>query len=300
MAADILITLTNKETTDSFDISTGDVVSFIGVNSNADSIVKFLTQKNTIATLTVDETPTQIKAFSADFIDLTLTSDGSTETVNASRVETTYPDGSGTIIFFDDQESAWSQLKVTESQSAVRALVASASVPSPDSPGTPGVGVTAVHEGVGRDIVTTLTLTATTVDPPTAAAAEGHGHLVYTFPAGAHFHEVTYMSMALQGGGVVDADTPDVGIGSIIASGAVSVLSGTSTFEDYITGQTATDADGTATVAQTVATAGALTGISINDAADVKTLHFNYADTWAGADTLTATGTITFKWTITS
>ena len=172
------------------------------------------------------------------------------------------------------------------------------------SVGTSGTGVTAVHQGSGRNIITVLTLSGQTLDPPTAAAAEAHGHLLYTFPTGAHFHEVTYMSIALQGGGVVNTDTPNIGIGSVVASGAVSVLGGTATFEDYITGQTASDCNGTVTgtvtVAMTAATAGYGTGISLNVAASTKTVCLNYADTWAGADTLTATGTVTIKWTIMS
>lgn len=165
--------------------------------------------------------------------------------------------------------------------------------------GTPGTGVTAFEYGDGKSHVTVLSMTSQAVDPPTAAAAEAHGHLLYTFPAGAHLHEVTYMDIALQGGGTVDTDTPDVGIGSVIASGAQALLSGVgATSEDYITGQTATNCSGTATVVGPVgAVAGVLTGISLNTASDAKTVHLNYADTWAGADTLAATGTVVLKWT---
>lgn len=166
--------------------------------------------------------------------------------------------------------------------------------------GTAGTGVTAVHHGDGRNITTVLTMSAGTVDPPTAAAAEGHGHLMYTFPAGAHIHEITYVSMALQGGGTVDTDTPVIGVGNTIASGAISSLIGNPNFIDYITEVTSADCNGTATVTMTAATAGYGTGISLNVAANTKTVYFNYADTWAGSDTLTATGTVTLKWTIMS
>jgi hypothetical protein len=167
--------------------------------------------------------------------------------------------------------------------------------------GTPGTGVTAKHYGDSKNILTVLTFSGQAVDPPTAAAAEAHGHLLFTFPAGAHIHEVTYMSVELQGGGIVDADTPDVGIGSVIGSGANAVLSGVgATSEDYITGQTASDCNGTATVELSAAVAGYGQGISLNKAADVKAVYLNYADTWAGADTLDATGTVTLKWSIMS
>lgn len=47
------------------------------------------------------------------------------------------------------------------------------------------------------------------------------------------------------------------------------------------------------------ATAGVLTGISLNEAASAKTIHINAADTWDAGITgnLTATGTVTLKWT---
>ena len=161
--------------------------------------------------------------------------------------------------------------------------------------GTAGSGVTAVHYGDGKNIISVLTLSGITLSP-TGAAALGLGALIFTFPAGTHVHEVTNMNVTLQGGGTVDADTPDVGIGSVVASGVVSVLSGTATFEDYITGQTATDCNGTAIPAFTAATAGALTGISLNAAGDSKAVYLNIADTWAGADTITLAGTVVIKW----
>jgi hypothetical protein len=165
--------------------------------------------------------------------------------------------------------------------------------------GTAGSSVTVQHYGDGRDITSVLTISGLSYTIA-GAAAEAVGALIFTFPAGAHLHEVTYMNVTLQGGGTVDADTPDVGVGSVIATGAVAILSGTPTFEDYITGQTATDCSGTAITKTSVATAGALTGISVNEAAGTKTVHLNIADTWAGADTITAAGTVTLKWTIVS
>jgi len=165
--------------------------------------------------------------------------------------------------------------------------------------GTANGTVLATEYGDGRNHITVLTLSNETLDAPTAAAAEGHGQLLYTFPAGVHVHEVTTMNVALQGGGTVDADTPDIGIGSVIATGAVSVLGGTATFEDYVDGSAAADCSGTPTAVGPVgATAGVLTGISLNGAADVKAVHLNYADTWAGADTLTGSGTVILKWSV--
>ena len=77
-------------------------------------------------------------------------------------------------------------------------------------------------------------------------------------------------------------DTPDVGLGTVIASGAVTVLSGTATFENIITGQTAADTNATATVKAAGPTAGTPLEITTGGA---HTIYFNAADGWgANAD----------------
>lgn len=165
--------------------------------------------------------------------------------------------------------------------------------------GTAGAGTVAVSTvGDGRDFTTVLTLTNFIVGALAgAAAALGIGNRVFTFPAGAHLHYASYMSLGLTAAGTTN--TPDLGIGSVIATGVVSVLGGTATFEDYITGQTAPDLAGGVVAKTSVATAGALTGISINESGSVKDVFLNAAATWAADNTgdLTATGTITLRWT---
>jgi hypothetical protein len=166
------------------------------------------------------------------------------------------------------------------------------------SVGTVPAGVTAVHYGNGSHITTVLTLANVDLGAIAGAGAAATGALIYTFPAGVHVHEVSYMSVGVVGDLAVQADTPDFGIGSVIASGANALLSDVgATCEDYITGQTLNDVNGTAEVAMTVATAGALTGISLNAAGDVKAVHLNIADTWAAASAaLLASGTVVLKW----
>ena len=168
--------------------------------------------------------------------------------------------------------------------------------------GTTPVSTVQINEfGDGRDITTVLTLTDFIVGAiPSANAALGVGNIVYAFPAGAHLELAYYFSLALKlpGAGVAC----DTGIGSVIASGAVSVLSGTGTFEDRVTGQAVTSAaaGGTAVAVGPIgATAGILTGISLNDASKVKNVFLNAAGTFAttNAGNLTATGTISIKWT---
>jgi hypothetical protein len=163
--------------------------------------------------------------------------------------------------------------------------------------GTAGTGVTAEEFGDGRQHTTVLDISGVTFTVA-AAANEAIGALVYTFPAGVHLHKISYMDVALQGTGTVDADTPEVGIGSTEATGAHAILSDVAaTAEDYITGTAAADCNGTATEVVSVAVAGALAGISVNAAADTKTVYLNLAAGWNGADTLTTAGEIVLEWT---
>ena len=161
-------------------------------------------------------------------------------------------------------------------------------------PGTPNTGVTALTFGDGRDFTTTLTFSGLAVGSVTAVNL-AIGKLLYTLPAGVQVIDYAYMSVALAGSGTdVDADTPDMGIGTVIGSGAVAVLGGTATFEDIITGQTVNDVNGTAEVKTALPTAGVPL---IRESGDAKTIHLNVADGWAGVADITATGTVTIKWT---
>ncbi len=168
--------------------------------------------------------------------------------------------------------------------------------------GTAGAGtVTVVEYSNGKDVTTVLTLASFVVGALAgAAAALGVGNRLYTFPAGQHFELVSSLSsIVLTCAGTAVAT--DTGLGSVIATGAVNVLSGTATFEDRLTGQTINTAagGGAAVSALTAATAGIGTGISLNVAASVKDVFLNSAGTWNADNTgnLTATGTVVLKWT---
>lgn len=168
--------------------------------------------------------------------------------------------------------------------------------------GTTPVGtVDIVEYGDGKDVTTVLTLTNFIVGALAGAgAALGLGNIVYAFPAGQHLELVSSLSdiVLTAAGTTVSTDT---GLGSVIASGAVSTLDGTPEFEDRLTGQTisAEAAGGAAVSALTAATAGIGTGISLNVAGSVKNVFLNSAGTWNADNTgnLTATGVIILKWT---
>ena len=144
--------------------------------------------------------------------------------------------------------------------------------------GTSITGVTAMDYSNGKFGTTELTVTDVTLLAQTVGA-HGYGKLLYTFPTGQYVISSAYMSMEIDSiSAANDGDTPDVGIGTVIATGGISVLGGTATFEDIMTGLAATDQNGTTDVRvvvgqpMTVLTAAA------------HTVHFNIADTFAGSD----------------
>ena len=165
------------------------------------------------------------------------------------------------------------------------------------SAGTAGVGVTAVTHGDGYNMVTVLTMAGAVLPAITGGGAQAVGLKVFTFPAGVTRAKCTHMDIGItQSEGNIDADTPEVGVGSDIATGAVSVLNGTTEFDDYVVEQTATNCTGTKTD-KSEDTSPA--GLKLNEAGGNKTVHLNVADTWAASGDLAATlsGDIHLEWT---
>ena len=189
-------------------------------------------------------------------------------------------------------------------ESVKTALVSNYVRQKTDLGSTPVSTVTFNEYGDGRDITTVLTLTNFVGGTLAgAAAALGVGNIVYSFPASPSQHlELVYAFSNLTATAAGTATTGVVGLGSVIASGAVAVLSGTATFQNRVTAQAITTGPtgGTAIAALTGATAGIGTGISLNVAANVKNVFLNTAATWAADNTgsLLYNGQIILKWTL--
>lgn len=169
------------------------------------------------------------------------------------------------------------------------------SVVTESNVGVSASGVTAAEGGNGTEQRTVLTL-ATTLPAIAGGASLGVGSLIYTFPDGEIVIKRSFMSVAItQTEGNITADQPDVGLGTVIAVGVIAVLSGTATFENVITGQTATDSNGTTTVKTAIPTANVPLVIA---AADAHTLHFNAAAAWtaSGDAAPLLTGTVIIDW----
>lgn len=159
--------------------------------------------------------------------------------------------------------------------------------------GTVATGSTVVEYGDQYQYTSVITVNTTL--PAIAGGADlAVGKLLYTLPAGACVIKQAYMSLAItQTEANITADTPDVGLGTTIGSGANALLSDVgAAAENIITGQTANDCDGTAEV-KTIANQ-----VLVVEAAGDHTIYFNAADGWAadGDAAATLTGTVVLHW----
>lgn len=157
--------------------------------------------------------------------------------------------------------------------------------------GVASVGVIATEELVdGITRKTTLTIAAFT--QAIAGAALGFGKELYTFPEGVV--KVTEATADVTIFGATETGTPDLGVGTVVASGAIDVLSGTATFENIMDGFTATaitTTPGSASNNYVVAEAGVLDGHTTAAKA-----FLNVAETWTATEDLTVAGTVTIFW----
>ena len=145
----------------------------------------------------------------------------------------------------------------------------------------------------GYNIVTRLTVDGVL---PALTGSLAVGLLLYTFPAGVHSLKVARMKIALQQtDGNITADVPLIGLGDLIASGAVIVLNGTAGFDNILTEQAADDCDGTVEDKTIVVpTAGHI----VNEAAGRKFVYFNAADAWTSTEaTCGVSGEVWLSWT---
>jgi len=190
-----------------------------------------------------------------------------------------------------------------DSQFTVDRLLASS-----DTCGTVGAStVKAIEYGHGADHLTVLTLTNFAVGTSGDNASLGFGALLYTFPAGIILVERSgLIACGVTAAISVTTDTPEIGLGTVVATGAIATLgAGSATMEDISEGGDTTniapDVNGTATINSTKIPTNATgdDGPKIIAAASAHTVYLNIADGWAdvtAAGAVTVSGTIFLKW----
>lgn len=159
--------------------------------------------------------------------------------------------------------------------------------------GVAAANVTVLEYGDGLYHKTTLTMDSYT--EAIASAALAVGQAVYTFPTGGIIIHGGTLDMTIAG--ATSVATPDIGIGTVIGTGAVAVLGGTATFEDIMDGAagTAISASGGQTVRVFKAMGDATT---FDGHTTPIPVFLNFAFLWIVTEALTINPcVITFNWT---
>jgi len=159
--------------------------------------------------------------------------------------------------------------------------------------GTVGTNVTAIEYGNSYAHTTVLTPSSVAITIGNNASL-ATGSLIYTLPAGAIIVESAYLSVGLTlTTGTPKTDTPQIGIGTTVGTGANATLA--TTTANIITGAAMADINGTAKVITQIPTANVPFVIAAGAA---HTLYLNFACAWSAVTSTaaTATGTIVINW----
>jgi hypothetical protein len=148
----------------------------------------------------------------------------------------------------------------------------------------------------GINGVTVLTLSSFAVGSIPDNASLGFGAVFCTISSSVSTQVVKRVTLdvGLTGAVSVTAQTPVVGVGSTVASGAVSVLSGSTAFENYFAGEAVADIAGTRLLKSKVP------GTVEVSSGGGHAMYLNTAAAWAdvaSTGAMTANGTITIEWT---
>jgi len=167
--------------------------------------------------------------------------------------------------------------------------------------GAEGTNVVATETGDPRNHVTKLTLSSVAITIGDTAALS-MGALIYTFPAGIIHIQAADCSVGLTlTTGTPTTDTPEIGLGTTIGSGANATLGAVAATAENIAGPSAMDdIAGTAEAFDSVTAAGTKSNTLVIAAAAAHTVYLNFADTWANVDdtAATASGTVYLTWTL--
>lgn len=176
---------------------------------------------------------------------------------------------------------------------------------------TTGATTTAEEHGDGVHHLTKLTLTAFVIGTVNSSTSLGIGASMYTLPAGAIVVDQATLTGSLTGGGSSKTGTPEVSIGTVVASGAITTMT-TATFENIMDGG-ASGGSGTGSDASSVApdlngttfqkiSLSTITPMIKASGGQAKALFLNAAAAWGAntGGTLTFTGVIHIKWRVIS
>lgn len=131
----------------------------------------------------------------------------------------------------------------------------------------------------------------------TTAAAKAIGQKIYTLPEGWILPRVARVTMSSTTGATTTGTAGEVGLGTVVGSGAVATLGGTGTFEDIMAGATLSNH-----VAQTALSTDVVSatdnGVVLDGTGTANDVFLNIASTYNGTGGVTVNGaTVEILWT---
>lgn len=137
--------------------------------------------------------------------------------------------------------------------------------------------------------------------PITADANLAFGQKLFTFPSRIIQPVGGWMRFNMTCPAGLSTTAGEVGLGTVVGSGAVAVLTGTGTFNDLLKVETLTTVGAGTTETQTLLSAGGVAGVSepLNGVAGAVDAYFNIASAWnqtASENVTFASGIVVLKW----
>lgn len=206
-----------------------------------------------------------------------------------SDCEDTSPNNTYSAIGWDGDEIKLLSSTNISSKMFQGATLNTAGLKTSGNVGAAGSLCTAVEYGDSYNHSTTITIAGLT--KTLAGANLGFGFKIYDFPLGAVKVKRALINLTMIA--ATDTTVGEVGLGTVIATGAVTTLGGTATFENFVDGfaNTAPSPTGGATQAQKECETDNPDGTST-----ALDLYLNFAGAWTASEVLTINGTITFTW----
>jgi hypothetical protein len=169
--------------------------------------------------------------------------------------------------------------------------------------GTAASGMTVVEKQSGVFHVTEIQIPETTLITTTGGENKAAGLLLYTLPAGSVNLLGCAMHVYLTGTTAHENDTPEVALGTTIASGAQATLGAVAATAEDLFGpfvMSGIEDDGTEGALNLSGAAGTTANNATGKlfvGTDTRTVHLNIADGWAAtAGSVKAEGTVWLTW----
>lgn len=170
--------------------------------------------------------------------------------------------------------------------------------------GTAGSTVSVVEKAAGVFRVTEITIPSQVLVSFAGGGNVAGGLLLYTFPEGTIDLQKCAMHVYLKGTTAHENDTPEVALGTTIASGAQATLGAVAATAEDIFGPfviAGIEDDGTEGALNLSGAAGTTANSGTGKlfvGSNTRTVHLNIADGWAPtAGSVTAAGTVWLTWT---